>query len=189
MMDAIDMNKLDVAIKYIRRMAEGKNPVNNQEPEDNVLENANVIRCLYFVAGVLEQVRDNGGVITKQTGQKKAKKETFSYEVLKEFQYRNDKPISHFVRQINESVEEDKMQKLSYKKIKMALIAEGHLFEQYDAEREKNTMLPTQKGKEIGMYIEQRESSSGNKYNIVMYDKNAQIFLIENLERLLMNTK
>ena len=66
-MNEIDMNKLDVAIKYIKRMSEGENPVNNQPAEDSVLENVNVVRCLYYVADVLEQVRQNGGVISTKT--------------------------------------------------------------------------------------------------------------------------
>ena len=186
-MNEIDMNKLDVAIKYIRRMSEGKNPVNNQLAEDNVLENVNVVRCLYFVADVLEQVRQNGGVISNKKKEKRAKKEKFSYVILEEFQYRNDKPISHLVKQMNEPVEVDKMQKLSYKSIKKALIEEGYLQEQFDAQQQQNIMMPTQKGKEIGMYVERKTSTSGNTYSIVMYDKQAQLFLKENLEQLLMN--
>jgi hypothetical protein len=90
---------------------------------------------------------------------------------------------------MNEPVETEKMQKLSYKKIKLALIEEGYLYEKYDSDLKKNIMVPTQKGEEIGMYIEHRESSSGNKYSIVMYDKKAQLFLKENLDQLLMNER
>ena len=186
-MNEIDMSKLDVAIKYIKRMSEGKNPVNNQPAEDSVLENVNVVRCLYYVADVLEQVHQNGGVISTKTKVKRTKKEKFSYKILDEFQYRSDKPISHLVKQMNEPVEIAKMQKLSYKSIKKALIEEGYLLEQYDAEHEKNIMMPTQKGEEIGMYVERRTSTRGNTYSIVMYDKQAQLFLKENLEQLLMN--
>ena len=85
-MNEIDINKLDVAIKYIKRMSEGKNPVNNQPAEGSVLENVNVVRCLYYVADVLEQVRQNGGVISTKTKVKRTKKEKFSYKILDEFQ-------------------------------------------------------------------------------------------------------
>ena len=88
---------------------------------------------------------------------------------------------------MNEPVKTDKMQKLSYKSIKKALIEEGYLLEQYDAEHEKNIMMPTQKGEGIGMYVERKTSAIGNTYSIVMYDKQAQLFLKENLEQLLMN--
>uniref|UniRef100_UPI004056D374 hypothetical protein n=1 Tax=Agathobacter sp. TaxID=2021311 RepID=UPI004056D374 len=57
-METIDLKKLDVAIKYIERIADGCNPVNNiPVGEDDVLNNPNVIRCMYFVKEVLEAVR------------------------------------------------------------------------------------------------------------------------------------
>ena len=40
----IDMQKLEVAMKYIERIADGKNPVNNKPTEeDSVLNNPNVV--------------------------------------------------------------------------------------------------------------------------------------------------
>ncbi len=63
-MEKFDMTKLDVAIKYVERIAEGLHPVNNLPVEqDEVLNNPNVIRCMYFVKEILEEVRRNDGVI------------------------------------------------------------------------------------------------------------------------------
>ena len=60
----IDMKKLEVAMKYIERIADGKNPVNNKPTEDDsVLNNPNVIRCMYFVKEVLTVVKENDGVV------------------------------------------------------------------------------------------------------------------------------
>lgn len=60
----IDMQKLEVAMKYIERIADGKNPVNNKPmEEDSVLNNPNVIRCMYFVKEVLTAVKENDGVL------------------------------------------------------------------------------------------------------------------------------
>ena len=45
-MGTYDSRRLDIAIQYIRRMAEGRNPVNNRPaPENEVLTNVNVNRC------------------------------------------------------------------------------------------------------------------------------------------------
>ena len=69
-MEKLDMSKLDVAIKYVQRMADGCDPVSNIPMEDDaVLNDLNVIRCMFFVKDVLEEVRRNEGVI----GGKKAK--------------------------------------------------------------------------------------------------------------------
>lgn len=44
-MDKVDLKKLDIAIRYIERIADGCNPVNNTPVgEDNALNNPNVIR-------------------------------------------------------------------------------------------------------------------------------------------------
>ena len=63
----IDIKKLDTAILYLQRIAEGNNPVNNMPAEeDSVLNNPNVIRCMYFVKEVLEEVKRNDGFIGKK---------------------------------------------------------------------------------------------------------------------------
>ena len=72
----IDAKKLDIAILYLQRIADGNNPVNNMPAgEDSVLNNPNVIRCMYFVKEVLEEVKRNDGVIGRKT--RKSKKQNF----------------------------------------------------------------------------------------------------------------
>ncbi|CBK74998.1 hypothetical protein CIY_23470 [Butyrivibrio fibrisolvens 16/4] len=67
----IDINKLDTAILYLQRIADGKNPVNNMPAEsDSVLNNPNVIRCMYFTKEILEEVKRNGGNIGKKFSKK-----------------------------------------------------------------------------------------------------------------------
>ena len=45
-MKQFDQVKLDVAIKYVERIADGCNPVNNVPLEnDDILNNPNIIRC------------------------------------------------------------------------------------------------------------------------------------------------
>ena len=49
---------------YLQRIADGNNQVNNMPAkEDSVLNNPNVIRCMYFVKEVLEEVKRNDGFI------------------------------------------------------------------------------------------------------------------------------
>ena len=56
-MASVDMRKLDTAITYIQRIAEGCNPVNNMVArEDSVLNNPNVIRCMFFVKEILDEM-------------------------------------------------------------------------------------------------------------------------------------
>ena len=60
----IDLKKLETAITYVQRIAAGNNPVNNMPVEDDtVINDPNVIRCMYFVKDVLSEVYKNGGNI------------------------------------------------------------------------------------------------------------------------------
>ena len=85
-MKQFEQSKLDIAIKYVERIAEGHNPVNNMSLEnDDVLNNPNIIRCMYFIKDVLEEVRRNAGII----GGKSSKEPTlpFPTEILDKFTY------------------------------------------------------------------------------------------------------
>ena len=53
-----DLKRLEVAIQYINRMVSGRNPVTNRPaPENEVLTNPNVNRCLQFVSEILQEHR------------------------------------------------------------------------------------------------------------------------------------
>ena len=63
-MSTYDLKRLEVAIQYIRRMSDGKNPVTNRPaPENEVLNNMNVHRCLKFIDEVLTDVHKSGGTV------------------------------------------------------------------------------------------------------------------------------
>lgn len=130
-MEKIDLVKLDTAILYVQRIAEGYNPVTNEEAdEDTVLNHPHVIRCMYFVKNVLEEVRRNDGkMVTTKQRTKKA----------------------------------------------------GYLTEAYYAEVKKVSTMPTEKGKELGIYTEVRMFST-HAYLSVIYNQNAQEFIVKNLE-------
>jgi len=181
-MEQIDMNKLDIAIKYIQRIAEGNNPVSNTPvEEDAVLNNPNVIRCMFFVKDVLEEVRRNEGVI----GGKKAKtkKEPFPFDLLYKFEYQEDKSIAHLLTQIHALAEGMEIKKISPQTITTWLKNAGYLTVEYSVEVGKESTIPTEKGKLLGIYSEVRTYPS-NTYLAVIYNRNAQEFLVNNLEKI-----
>ena len=46
-------------------------PISGQEvPEDSVINQARLVRCFFYVSGVLERVIDNGGRIERAAGVK-----------------------------------------------------------------------------------------------------------------------
>ena len=83
-MSSYDLKRLETAIQYIRRMAAGRNPVTNRPaPENEVLGNVNVHRCLNFIDEVLTDVHKSGGVVGRPPQRERAAKiplsETFPY--------------------------------------------------------------------------------------------------------------
>jgi len=49
-MEVVDTKKLEIAIQYLHRITEGRNPVNNiPVDDDSVIKNPNVVRCMLFI--------------------------------------------------------------------------------------------------------------------------------------------
>lgn len=183
-MESVDMKKLETAIVYLQRISDGNNPINNvPADEDSVLNNPNVIRCMFFVKEVLEEVKQNGGYIGKKA--KGSDKIEFPVEVLDGFLYKEDKAISRFVGQINELVDDNVYKKLNYKVITQWLKLNGFLQEEYNQEFKKTITLPTEKGTLLGIRAERRNSSKGVEYMLVIYGRQAQEYIVQNMEKIL----
>ena len=185
-MESVDMKKLETAIVYLQRISDGNNPINNlPADEDSILNNPNVIRCMFFVKEILEEVKRNDGYIGKQSKAKKTKKNDFPFEVLSSFSYQEDKPISRFVEQINKSVDGNIYKKVNYKTITQWLKLNCFLQEEYSQEFENTITLATEKGTQIGIRSERRTSSSGREYIVVIYGKQAQEYIVNNMEKII----
>lgn len=183
-----DLKKLDVAILYLQRITEGKNPVNNMPAtEDDVLNNENVIRCMEFVKEILEEVKGNDGYVGRKPRSRKddSNKAPFPIETLKLFKYESDKAISVFEKQLNALVDTNMYQTVSYKQIRNWLIENGYLEYKLFAPLEKEFIMPTKKGEEIGVRADFRASKRGNDYIVTMYNQNAQEFIVKNMEKIL----
>lgn len=181
----IDQNKLETAIVYLQRIADGNNPVNNMPAdEESVLNDPNVIRCMYFVKEVLEEVKRNNGVIGKKS--KRPPKEEFPIkEVAATFAYQEDKTITSFLAQVNDLIDTEKFQKLGCNIIIQWLLNKEYIEEKSFEEFGKKYKVPTEQGKELGMYTEKRMGKTGTRYIVTIYGKKAQEYIISNLEQIL----
>lgn len=182
-MKQFEQSKLDVAIKYVERIADGCNPVNNVPLEnDDVLNNPNIIRCMHFIKDVLEEVRNNGGMISGKSGKEPAL--PFPLEVLDGFSYVEDKSITHVLNQIYEPIAELNVKKVSVTKVTSALKEEGYLLDEPNTETGKTRKVPSVKGKELGIYIVEREYH-GRMFQSVTYNRNAQEYVVRLIRKLL----
>lgn len=182
-MELVDVKKLETAILYVQRIADGKNPVNNMPAnEDSILNNPNVTRCMFFVKEVLEEVKRNGGYIGRKA--KKIGKQPFPVEKIAEFVYKEDKTITKLVGQFNEMVDLDIYKKLRYTSILNWLKENEFLYEEYSEEFQKRITLPTEKGTQIGIRSERRRGQY-EEYMVVIYGRSAQEYIVNNIESIL----
>ncbi len=186
-MDVIDTQKLDTAILYLQRITEGRNPVNNMPADDDsIINNPNVLRCMFFVKEVMEAVKANNGYIgKKETSSKKTAKLGFPIETLSEFKYTGDKALTRLMEQLNEKIDETKYNKLSYRPIRDWLIDNGYLERVQKVEGEKAEVVPTEKGFEIGITKEFRKDPAGKVFTYVNYGQKAQEFVVSNIAQVL----
>lgn len=181
-MDPDYENKLDIAIQYVTRIAEGKNPVNNKFVEDDaVLNNPNVTRCMYFVKDILEDVKNKDLLAVKR----KTSRLNYPLENALNYKDLSDKPISIIAKQLNEGLDKKKYKGISASSIRSWLIENEFLFETDSPKYKKKITIPTQKGRDCGMRFEERTRDSGVNYVIVIYNKDAQAMILKNLEQIL----
>ena len=186
-MKEFDKKALETAIIYIKRLAEGTNPINNQViADDSVLNNPNVIRCMYFVREILEDVYAN---IDKEEVKAPKKKgtaiQTFPEEVLAQFEYREDKAMPSFLNQLYEPVKGQGYKQIAPTAITNRLIANGYIVEIDSEEFKKRIKVPSEKGIAIGMRAERIEYYPGMVVIAIYYDKQAQEFLVANFVKLI----
>lgn len=183
-MKQFDRAKLEVAIKYVERIADGCNPVNNVPLEnDSVLNNPNIIRCMYFIKEVLEEVQINGGTVGGKQGKKSESMLPFPIEILDSFTYREDKSITHVLSQIYEPIAEMNVKKVSVTKVTTALKEEGYLLDEPSPETGKTRKVPSERGKELGIYMIEREFN-GRAYQSVVYNREAQEYVVSLIRRM-----
>lgn len=186
-MEQIDMNKLSSAIVYVQRIADGKNPVNNHPLEaDTVINDPNVIRCMYFIRDVLKKVYDNNGIIVGEASKNKEANQSFPYEILKLYEYKEDKSISKLIDQIYSPVAKQGIKKISGTRVNTWMMSCGYITETYNEEFMQNIKMPTEKGEALGLRAERVEHRlTGRTYIAILYNKQAQEFIVANFEKIL----
>ncbi len=175
-----ELETLERAKMYMEKLANGINPIDGSViPDEDVVNNVRLSRCFFYVADVLRQVIENGGVVS----QKSSKKEPFalSAEERAGFAFADDPlTISEIVKRINDLVTDENMTKLTAPMVTEWLVNIGVLFIEMNAEG-KNVKRPSPQGISIGISVEARTSMNG-PYSAVIYNRDAQQFVIDNLD-------
>ena len=108
---------------------------------------------------------------------------SFPYYVLSEFEYQEDKPVSHVLRQFVELTADPNTSIISAAKVNKWLGDNGYLTRIVIDDNGKENWTPTEKGVSLGL-IAEKCGELGSEYIRIEYNKNAQEFLANNLQRI-----
>ena len=177
-----ELETMQRAKMYLDQLAQGIDPITNLEmPNDSVLNNVRLARCFFYVSGVLEQVIAQGGVIGK-----KPKLQPFAIDSaqLAKVQLSHEPiRITQLVEIINAAVENPQMKKLTTTAITNWLLEKGFLQKETGSD-EKSRRVPTPNGLLIGLSTQIRQGQYG-EYQAVLYNMDAQRFVLDNLQGIL----
>lgn len=181
-----ELEKIERAKMYMEKLANGINPIDDKmAPDEDIINQVRLSRCFFFVADVLRQVVENGG-IHPSPPRKSLQKIPFelSHEARNAFVF-SDSPISvsEIAKRINALTANEAMQRLPYGKI-TAWLTEAGFLHQTTLPSGSKTKRPTTEGSKIGISVEERTGAQGT-YQVVLYDKNAQHFIIDHLDAII----
>ena len=169
--------KIVLAQDWIRKLANGTNPLNgNPVKEDDIVNNVHISRCLFYVADLLVNFSD------KKKLSPKSKKEPFEASSIQidKYIYVDAITISAFTRKLQKMIPEN-MRKLNYKLLVQWLVREGMLIDSEPDIDGRIYKIATEKGREIGIYTEKHEKTGGH-FLVTLYNRDAQYYLLKHLE-------
>ena len=182
------MTELEImqhAKDYLDKLAQGIDPLTGQEvPENDVINNVRISRCLFYVSDVLRQVIENGGIQVRPVKRTEKTPFALSFEERTSYPF-GDRPVtvSVIAQQLNELVDLETMQKLKTTSITKFLLQSGLLLEEEGINGSKNKR-PTEAGRQLGISTAQRTGQNG-EYTAVVYDREAQQFILDNLDAII----
>lgn len=180
-----ELETLERSKMYMEKLANGIHPITGAVlPDEDVINDVRLSRCFFYIADILRQVIEHGGVVPQKKST--AKKLAFSLPV--EARSAVDLspspiPASEIARRINELIDQETMSKLSYRAITDWLIS-IELLEETVSSSKKLTKRPTPQGESLGIFLETRTGHRG-PYVVALYTPAAQQFVVDNLDAII----
>lgn len=172
-----ELELLHRAKLYMDRLAQGIDPITEEEvPEDSVLNQVRLARCFFYVSGVLQQVIDNGGHVG---GKPKKSSFTVTRKMLELTPSERPLRITEFAELLGNAADDPNAKRPNTTTITDWLISKGFMERIEGPDGKKR--FPTEEGRRLGIYTETRQGQYG-EYTAVYYSREAQQFLLDNLE-------
>lgn len=177
------MNEIEIIARaqiYLEKLANGINPLTDEEvAEDDVVNNVRISRCLFYVSGILKQIVDNKGRLKVEMPDRAPF--SLTPEQLSHFEY-SDNPLSvtEITKRLNALVNPIYVKELKTGSITEWLTQINML--NNIIVNNKTRKRPTEAGKNHGIITEKRVNQYGTPYEGVLYNLNAQHFIVDNIE-------
>ena len=182
-----ELERIAYAKTFIDKLANGINPLDNQPvSEQDVINNVKLARCFFYVSDILRQVIENGGIAPH----KKQSSRPFHItpEQLSHYSYsKTPISISEIAKRLNALVDTEQMKPLSYRPLMDWLLSVDALTEQAAANG-KIQKRPTETGYQLGISVGIRSSIKG-EYSVVLYNENAQAYILEHISEIIASIK
>lgn len=178
-----ELETMQRAKMYLDKLAKGIDPITGREiPEDSVLNNVRISRCLFYVSGVLDQVIANGGAVGEKAPFTITREQMGSIPITQQ-----PIRISEFAETISLAAGDPSRKKLKPTDITNWLLAKGYLQKEPGPDG-KQRRVPTELGVRSGIHGELVQGASGT-YLSISYDANAQRMILDHLEEILEERK
>ena len=181
---------------YIDKLANGIDPVTDKKiPDNEVINNVKISRCLFYVSSVLQKAADGGEAVAKysppaqhhaQHKQERVYKEKLRISNADKLKIvLSDKPVSitQLTQSINAVVDTEKMQELRNYSILDWLMKNKLLADITDKDGSKYK-YPTNMGKNLGITGVKKSGAKGD-YMLITYSLNAQKVILKNLDAII----
>lgn len=182
-----EIEKIKYAKTFIDKLADGINPLDDSPlAEYDIVNNVRLSRCFFYVSEILGKVIDNGGFSKNKYLNKSSPKKPFyiTPDQLKLFKYSIEPiPLSTITSMLNSLVDTSKYKKITYKLVAEYLVSINILALQPNSTG-KFQKVVTQKGKELGLFVDKRKSIY-QEYDVILYNMQAQKFIIENIDKII----
>ena len=178
-----ELEMINRAKTYIDKLANGVNPLTDEPVSENdIVNNVRISRCFFYISDLLRRFAEGGF----PEAAKKGKKQPFiiTEEQRKRFEF-SETPISvsEIARRFNAAVNTEGAVQMRYSGITFWLIESG-LLSVDRREDGREVKLPTAAGMELGISQEVRSGANGS-YTVVVYDENAQRYIVDNIDAIL----
>lgn len=180
-----EKEKIAYAKSFIDELANGRNPLDGTElPESDIVNNVRISRCLFYVSGLLDEMIAGNTPCRKRSSKPKKLPFAITDEQAANFKYSySPLYLSEIARRITALVDAENMKALTYNKIAQWLIS-LNMLEEYADKSGKSKKRPTDQGVAMGISTEQRERN-GRPYEAVLYNREAQQFIVDNIQAII----